>query len=200
MFVLFSALDDQGYKEVKPLVERLEKTSEKRRQKEENWRDLPGIGKDLQDLLPEEIKAHIKYEEAEENESESDEISQMTYDLYTLATKLGKRNIEIGEEDDKFLAFEDLHDTLKEVNQETKSFFDELVGTSLISSMKLPDILKRYISILKTTDLDIIIVKKADNSDRIPIEVYKDVLGTETEMMSYAVHYQLSLLTLYIYD
>lgn len=200
MFVLFSTLDEHGYNEVKPFVEKVEKARMKDLENEKKWRNLPGLGINSQDLLPEEVDTIIEYEKAQENASENDEVSQTTFDLYTIATKYAKRNVEIGEDEDKFQALEDVHDALEDMNEDARLFFDELDNSIVIPITKLPDILKKYTSIVSAIDFETFIAKKAYNADRIPIDIYKDVLKTEMDTLSYAVKNGFSLLILYVFD
>lgn len=182
-----------------PLVQQLRAVWKHERNRQEQWRKLLPVGVDPQDLLPEEIKALADFEREQEEEITKDNEDEIPYNIYTLAQKLGKRNAELVGEEEVY-AYDDLHDTLMEYNNEAEKLITNLSASLLFSANEVATLYKKYCELFNSPDLEKFIVDHAYNIDKTPKEIYIKCLEVEKNALSYTVINNLSYLHLTIFD
>ncbi len=174
MNLFMAALNEQSYKQLKPLADRLIEIH--------NLRFMKRKG-----TLSEGVKFEPHRLIDEENRLEE----QLLYS----GLRIGIRKDNLLDSKYEVDAYDDLKAATLLLQPEIQPLFKEL-GDYLITAATLKKLLPRYIALFDSLDLDDLIATKAEFSAQIPKEAYHSALAKKRRMMEFCVEHNYSMLNM----
>jgi hypothetical protein len=174
MNLLLVALDQQGYQQIKPIVDKLIEADERM---EADWhREL----KEDDNVTPKQLRFDVEKLETE---------------VVRTGIRVAVRKDNLWEDLQEITAYNDLTETIGRIKPETEELLTEL-DDYLLPANKLSQLFPRFTSLLQSLNLEQVIKSHAYFRDEIPPRVYLTALDKNNRMMDFCVKHGLALLSI----